>query len=299
MSNIQKKTTTDLFKQESVQAKFKELLGEKAPAFITSVLQSVASNPKLQDADAMSVYHSAAVAAILDLPINNSIGHAYIVPYGVKQKDGTYKNMAQFQLGYKGLKQLAMRSNQFKTMHDSDVREGEIKSINRLTGEIEFEWINSDKERDKKPVVGYVSYFKLLNGFESYFYMSKEQVEKHAKTYSMTYKQNFGKWVDDFDKMARKTVIKLHLNKGEAPLTIQMEKAIKTDQAVIMDDAGDRVEYVDHEEVKVDKESERVSEWIEKAATLEELEMLKDRLTPEIEPAWKAKFIKLGGKNGG
>ena len=96
---IQKKSVQELFKKDSVQNKFKELLGEKAPAFVTSVLQAVTSNPQLKDADPVSVYNSAAVAAILDLPINNSIGHAYLVPYKAKQKDGSFKLICQFQLG--------------------------------------------------------------------------------------------------------------------------------------------------------------------------------------------------------
>ena len=121
-------------------------------------------------------------------------------------------------------------------------------------------------------------------------------MEKHAKTYSMTYKNNFGKWVDDFEKMARKTVIKLHLNKGEAPLSTQMQTAIKADQALIKDDSGDEVEYADHVVVETDKEAERVSEFIANATSLDDLEMLKDRLTPETETAWQAKWKKLGGK---
>ena len=103
MSNIEKQTsqlsTKAYFNQPAVQNKFKELLGSKAPAFVTSVLQAVSANPLLAKADPASVYNSAAVAAILDLPINQSIGHAYIVPYKTKQKDGSYKDVAQFQLG--------------------------------------------------------------------------------------------------------------------------------------------------------------------------------------------------------
>ena len=163
-----------------------------------------------------------------------------------------------------------------------------------MTGEMEFEWL-SDNVRSKKPVIGYISYFKLINGFESTFYMSKEEVEQHAKRYSQSYKSKFGQWVDDFDSMALKTVCKLNLSKN-APLSTEMQKAIKTDQAIIKDDSGDEVEYVDHEEVKVDKESERISMFIEKANSLDDLEILKDQLTTETELAWKAKWIKLGGK---
>jgi len=285
MSNIEKTnrqlSTKEYFNQPGVQNKFKELLGAKAPAFVTSVMQAVASNPLLAKADPASVYNSAAVAAILDLPINQSIGHAYIVPYKTKQKDGSYKDQAQFQLGYKGLIQLAMRSGKFVRLNSTDVRDGEVKSRNRMTGAIEFDWIQDDKEREKKKIIGYLSYFKLTNGFESEYYMSIEEVEAHAKKYSQSYKSGFGQWKDNFDKMALKTVTKLHLNSGEAPLSVQMEKAIQADQAVLKDDSGE-VEYVDHEEVKTDEELIRMREFIEKASSVDDLEMITDSYGGEV-----------------
>jgi recombination protein RecT len=279
MSEIAKQnrqlSAKDYFNQPGVQNKFKEILGNQAPAFITSVMQAVSANPLLAKADPASLYNSAAVAAILGLPINQSIGQAYIVPYRVKQKDGSYKDQAQFQLGYKGLIQLAMRSGKFVRLNSTDVREGEVKSRNRMTGAIEFDWIQDDRDREKKKIIGYLSYFKLTNGFESEFYMSIEEVEAHAKKYSQSYKSGFGQWKDNFDKMALKTVTKLHLNSGEAPLSVQMEKAIQADQAVLKDDSGE-VEYVDHEEVKTDEELSRIREFVDKAKSLEDLDMITD-----------------------
>lgn len=281
-------TTKQYFNQPAVQGKFKELLGQKSAGFVTSVLQAVASNPQLQQADPSSVYNSAAVAAILDLPINQSIGHAYIIPYKVRQKDGSYKNMAQFQIGYKGFRQLALRSGQFKTINESDVREGEIKSHNRLSGEIEFEWIQDSKARNEKAIVGYVSYFKLINGYEQTFYMSKEEVQLHAKKYSQSFKSNFGQWVDNFDVMALKTVIKLNLSKN-APLSTEMQKAINVDQSVIKDDSGDDVEYTDHEVMEEpDHELERIVEFINKCESKADLEMLMEGLEDDV----KAKVSK-------
>jgi recombination protein RecT len=244
-------------------------------------MQAVSANPLLAKADPASLYNSAAVAAILGLPINQSIGQAYIVPYRVKQKDGSYKDQAQFQLGYKGLIQLAMRSGKFVRLNSTDVREGEVKSRNRMTGAIEFDWIQDDRDREKKKIIGYLSYFKLTNGFESEFYMSIEEVEAHAKKYSQSYKSGFGQWKDNFDKMALKTVTKLHLNSGEAPLSVQMEKAIQADQAVLKDDSGE-VEYVDHEEVKTDEELIRMRDFIEKASSMDDLEMITDSYGGEI-----------------
>lgn len=304
MSNIEKQTSQlsakAYFNQPAVQGKFKELLGAKAPAFVTSVLQSVASNPLLAKADPASVYNSAAVAAILDLPINQSIGHAYIVPYKTKQKDGSYKDVAQFQLGYKGLIQLAMRSGKFVRLNSTDVRDGEVKSRNRMTGAIEFDWIQDDKEREKKKIIGYLSYFKLTNGFESEFYMSIEEVEAHAKKYSQSYKSGYGQWKDNFDKMALKTVTKLHLNSGEAPLSVQMEKAIQADQAVLQDDQGTTVEYADHEVVDVDEELSRIAEFIDKATSPADLEMILEsydgELTAELKQKYNEKLASLEAK---
>ena len=159
---------------DNVKTRFQEILGKKAPGFISSILSVANSNTLLQKADPKTVMNSAVIAATLDLPINPNLGFAYIVPFG---------GQAQFQLGYKGFVQLAMRSGQYKTINVREVYEGEIVSENRFTGEYEFGTPKSDK------VVGYMAYFKLLNGFEKYLYMSKEELEKHGKKYSQTYKK--------------------------------------------------------------------------------------------------------------
>jgi recombination protein RecT len=227
------------------------------------------------------------MAATLDLPINPSIGHAFLVPFNTRQADNSYKVMVQFQISAKGLKQLAMRSGQFTKMNDSDVREGEIQSIDRMTGEIKFSWIQDDKERLSKPIVGYLSYFKLVNGFESTFYMTKEEVELHAKTFSQTYKKfGTGLWKDMFNKMASKTVIKLHLSK-DAPLSTSVQKALVSDQAVIKNDnftQEDTVdidtEYIDNDEPKSinptkigeEKELKRVINHVKASKSVAELE---------------------------
>lgn len=243
-------TAKDLLNQENVKAKFHELLGKKAQGFITSVLQIVSSNQLLASADPHSVYNAAAVAATLDLPLNNNIGFAYIVPYNQKQSDGSYKQVAQFQMGYKGFKQLALRSGQFSLLNATDVREGEIKNHDRLTGKIEFEWIKDTKARLEKPVVGYVSFFQLLNGFSQTLYMTVAELEKHGKKYSQTFKKGYGLWADNFDSMCIKTVTKLNLSKN-APLSIEMQKAVIVDQAVINDAETTDVSYTDNDDAAV------------------------------------------------
>jgi recombination protein RecT len=284
------KALSNFLNSDGIKNKFAEVLGDKdkGVAFVTSILSVVNSNGQLANADQNSLYTAALMAATLDLPINPSIGHSFLVPFNTKQADGTYKTMVQFQISAKGLKQLAMRSGQFLKMNDSDVREGEIESVDRMTGEIKFRWIQDDKERLTKPVVGFISYFKLQNGFESTFYMTKEEVELHAKKFSQTYKKfGTGLWKDMFEKMASKTVIKLHLSK-DAPLSTSVQKALISDQAVIKNDkfansteetVDVETQYVDHEEVVIDidavnkaSERERVVAHIKKSKTIEQLE---------------------------
>lgn len=307
------KAISAFLNSDSIKSKFSEVLGDKdkGVAFVTSVLSVVNSNGQLALADQNSLYTAALMAATLDLPINPSIGHAFLVPFNTKQADGSYKVMVQFQLSAKGLKQLAMRSGQFLKMNDSEVREGEIESVDRMTGEIKFKWIQDDKERLSKKIIGYVSYFKLVNGFESTFYMTKDEVELHAKTFSQTYKKyGTGLWKDQFDKMASKTVIKLHLSK-DAPLSTSVQKAIVSDQAVIKNDnftQEDTVdidaEYVDNddanrinpEKISEEKENKRVLDYISNAKNISELENCSKKISPEnkvtFEPYIK-KYIEL------
>ncbi len=251
-----KLSARNLFARDDIKAKFNELLGKRSTAFITSVLQIVSQSDLLAKADPMSVYQCAAMAATLDMPLNANIGHSYIIPF--KEKSGLVK--AQFIIGYKGYKQLALRTGLYKSINATDVREGEIKKHDRLSGEIEFEWIDNDKLRAAKPVVGYVSHFVLLTGFTSTLYMSVADMRQHGKKYSQTFKKGFGLWVDSFDDMSKKTVLKLNLSKN-GPLSVEMQKAIEVDQAIINDAETTDVTYIDHEEP-------------EEKITLEQLEAL-------------------------
>lgn len=214
-----------LLSTESIKSKFEQVLGKNAPGFISSILSAVSTNPALGRCEPMSVISSAAIAASLNLPINPSLGFAHIVPYGDK---------AQFQIGWKGLVQLAMRSGQYKTLNVAKVPEGGIKSHNTITGEMEF---HSGVESEK--TIGYVLYFKLLNGFEKYFYMSREKCEAHGKKYSKSYAT--GQWTKDFDSMALKTVAKNGLSRYGI-LSVAMQEAIEKDQAAV---EGEKLIYPD------------------------------------------------------
>lgn len=225
-----------LLGRDEVKNRFQEIMGKKAPGFISSILSLTNSNALLQKAEPYSILNSAVVAATLDLPINPNLGFAAIVPYG---------NTAQFQLQYKGLVQLAMRSGQYKTINVSEVYEGEIKNVNRFTGDYEF------GERTSDTVVGYMAYFKLVNGFEKYSYMTVGEIKEHAGRYSKTYQRGGGVWKDNFDAMAKKTVLKLLLSKFGI-LSIEMQRAQTFDQSSIKSDLTvtdvdeAEIEYVDN-----------------------------------------------------
>ena len=238
----------DFFSKDVVKAKINELMGKRSASFITAVLQIVNQSEMLSKATPESIFHSAVVAATLDLNINSNLGYAYIIPYNEKVKGvnggpDTWRTSAQFQLGYKGFIQLAQRSGQFKTISCTDVRDGEIMNFDRLTGEISFDWKN--KGRSDLKIIGYVAYFKLLNGFEKSLYMTTEELTAHVKKFSKTFIKGFGLWKDDFDGMASKTVLKLLLSRF-APLSVEMQTAVVADQAIIQDSETMEVTYVDN-----------------------------------------------------
>lgn len=232
----------EYFNKDNIQSKLKELLGARAPQFATTILQICNGNEQLKEAEPQSVFNAACLAATMNLPINPNLGYAYILPY---KDNRANKVLAQFQVGYKGFIQLAQRSGRFKLINATDVKDGELIRYDRHTGELEFDFIQNISERSKAKTVGYVSYFRLDNGFENSLYMPIEDVEIHAKKYSQTYKKGFGKWSDDFDKMALKTVLKLNLSKN-APLSIDLEKAIIADQSHIANVDTMEIDYIDN-----------------------------------------------------
>nr|BDD48407.1 hypothetical protein 12 [Balneolaceae bacterium] len=239
-----------LFNMKSVHKKFEAMLGSKAQGFITSVLQAVNNSDMLSEATTDSIYNAAMTAAVLDLPVNPNLGFAYIIPYK-KGKNGPV--VAQFQMGYKGYIQLCQRSGLFKTISATEVYEGQIVEDNPLTG-IEFNF----KVKQSNKVVGYASYFELLNGFQKVLYMSVEEIEAHAKEYSQAYRANSGPWKDNFDGMAKKTVLKLLLSKY-APMTVEMQKAAVADMAEVKDE-GMRVEYMDNPDAPLQPEADQRQE---------------------------------------
>ena len=228
----------DFFQAPAVQAKMRELLDKNAASFATSAMQIANSNPMLLDAEPMSIFNAAVMAATLNLPINNNLGFAYIVPYRNKGKVE-----AQFQLGYKGFIQLAQRSGQFERLVSLPVYEAQLIEEDPING-FKFDW--KQKPAENEQPVGYYAYFKLINGFTAELYMTREQVAAHAGRYSQSFKKGYGVWADNFEAMALKTVTKLLLSK-QAPLSIDMQKAVLSDQSVIKDVTGEQFDYIDNQ----------------------------------------------------
>lgn len=284
------------FEQIDIRKKFADMLGKKAQGFITSVLQIVAGSEQLKKADTLSIYNAASTAATLDLPINNNLGFAWIVPY---------KGKAQFQIGWKGFTQLALRTGQYLRINVVEVYENQFKSFNALTEELDADFsIEGAGE-----VVGYCAYFKLINGFEKTSYWSTKKVIAHAKKYSQSYTStNPSPWKDkdQFPEMCKKTVLKNTLSKWGI-LSIEMQRALITDQAVVNDVDTLDVDYVDNkeefispEEQKQLAESDRLKKLIENAESHDSLNELAGHFDGEerkdLADAWNKRHNELNSK---
>lgn len=238
---------------ESVQQQFKNALGKNAGTFVASVIDLYNGDTGLQQCQPKQVVMEALKAAVLHLPINKALGYAYVIPFkNTKKVNGQWVKVYEpvFQMGYKGYIQLAMRTGQYRTINADAVYEGELRKVNKLTGEIAF-----DGERTSDKVVGYFCYFELLNGFSKTLYMTVEQMANHAKRYSkglVKYDDAGNKldvtvdslvaladlpmspdsktvgWLGNFHGMAIKTVIRNLLSKY-GYLSVEMQNAISND----------------------------------------------------------------------
>lgn len=233
--------------REDVRAQITSLVGEKAsPTFISSVVSAVQTNPALADCTNASILAGALLGESLKLSPSPQLGNYYLVPYKDKDKG----MVAQFQMGAKGYKQLAIRSGQYQKIVTSNIKEGELKAYNPITEEFVFEPILDEKVRNALPTVGYYAMFRLNNGFTKELYWSKEKMEAHAKQYSKGYANDLRKgtaytfWSKDFDGMAEKTMIRQLISKWGI-LSIEMQKAFEGDMGVIGDDGN--VHYIDNE----------------------------------------------------
>lgn len=291
----------EYLRRADVRGRVEALLKGRASQFMITLTSMVNNNAALSICEPASLFTAALTIVALDLPVNNNLGFAWIIPY--KAKDG--KTYAQAQLGYKAFVQLAMRSKEFKTLNVSDVREGEYKGINRLSGELDLKWEQDEVKRNKLPIVGYVAYMRLKNGFEKSFWMTVEEARLHGEKYSQNFKKyGSGMWKDEFDAMAKKTVIKLMLSKY-APMSTDMARAQEIDQAVLVDE---KTSYIDNqkespEEISEEKERQRLIKYIGSVSTVSELEVCKSSCnTDELVELYQSKEKELSkvkdeGKN--
>ncbi len=261
-----------------VQRRIDELLKDRAPQFTTSLMSVINQNVMLQDCEPWSVLTAAITAASLDLPIEPSLGYADILPYydnSQKAKDangGRSIQKAQFQMRAKGLKQLALRSGHYETVNVTEVRKGEYKGKDHLTGEYEFKWLKNETKRKEKEIIGYVAYLKLMNGFRKSLYMTVEDLEAHAKKYSKQYKSGGGQWADKhptklktgFDNMSRKTVMKLLLAADGITSTV-LQVAIRADQAAVNSD--DTYDYVDNDAGQKSTNNKKSTDDVDQSTT--------------------------------
>lgn len=238
-------TTKSLFQQSDIQKRFEQLLGKKAQGFISSVLQVVNSNNILNKANPTTVLNAAATAAALDLPINPNLGFAWIVPY---------KGNAQFQMGWKGYVQLALRTGQYERINVTEVYKNQFKAFNALTEELDADF----NTHGSGEIVGYVAYFKLINGFEKTEYWSKEKVIDHAKRFSQSYTSKSSPWNDKtlFDAMAKKTVLKNMISKWGI-MSIELQTATIADQSVQEQEGN--YHYPDNPNSTIDVDYEEVA----------------------------------------
>lgn len=245
---------------ENVKARFNEVLGKKAPQFMSSIINVVSQNNQLKQCSANSIMSSAMVAASYDLPIDSNLGFSALVPY--KLKDVGYQ--AQFQIMYKGFIQLAIRSGYYKRMNYAVVYADELVLYNPIYGDIEFAkdftQCKDRKSGDRGKIIGYFAWFELNTGYRQELFMTVDDVENHAAKYSQAYrydknsKKKNSKWTTDFDAMALKTVIKMLLSKWGI-LSVEMQRALEDDQKVFDDDGNGKYSDNEHTETEVVEEA--------------------------------------------
>lgn len=214
----------------SVQEQFKNALAENSGPFVASIIDLYGGDQYLQNCEPKAVVMEALKAAVLKLPIIKSLGFAYIVPY-----KSNNVLVPQFQIGYKGLIQLAMRTGQYRIINADVVYEGEYQSKNKLTGEYAL-----DGEQKSESIVGYFAHFEMLNGFSKTLYMTKDKVLAHAKKYSKSFNVRNGPWEKEFDAMAIKTVVRGLLSHWGF-LSVEMINAMNDDSNDVSDKVKEQV----------------------------------------------------------
>ena len=232
--------------------------GKDGQRFISAVISAVSVNPGLTECDHATILSAALLGESLKLSPSPQLGQYYLVPFNDKKR-GT--KVAQFQLGYKGYIQLAIRSGYYKKLNVLAIKEGELVRFDALNEEIEVKLIDNDTDREAAKTIGYYAMFEYTNGFRKAMYWSREKMMAHADKYSMAFSaakyQDLldGKipqsemwkyssfWYKDFDGMAYKTMLRQLISKWGI-MSIDLQTAIDKDMAAIHDDGS--VDYVDN-----------------------------------------------------
>lgn len=243
--------------QDAVKDQINKVIGGRdGQRFISSIVSAVQTNPALKECTNQSILSGALLGESLKLSPSPQLGQYYLVPF----KDNKHNvTQAQFQLGYKGYIQLAIRSGQYKKLNVLAIKEGELIRFDPLNEDIEVNLIADEEERENAPTIGYYAMFEYTNGFRKAMYWSKAKMESHALKYSKGYKAKKGYtfWEKDFDSMAFKTMLRQLISKWGI-MSIDMVSALDADMAVINEDGTK--EYVDNEPDVIDMPAEEVKE---------------------------------------
>lgn len=283
-----KMTFSAFISSEAMKRKINEMVGgTKGQQFVTSIISAVSTNPQLAECDNASIVSAALLGQALNLSPSPQLGQYYIIPFNktIKNEDGTsYQiKIAQFQLGYKGYIQLAIRSGYYKKINVLAIKEGELIKYDPLSEEIEVKLIEDDELRESTSTIGYYAMFEYMNGFRKTLFWSKKKMLSHADKYSMAFNAESYKklldgqiaqkdlwkyssyWYKDFDGMAYKTMLRQLISKWGI-MSIDMQIAMEKDMAEIKEDGS--YEYVDS--ISIDETSEKQN--------IEEIEQLKDNI---------------------
>lgn len=217
--------------------------GKDGQKFISAIVSAVNANPALQECSNQSILSAALLGNSLKLSPSPQLGQYYFVPFN-DYKNG--RKVAQFQIGYKGYIQLALRSGQYKKLNVLAIKEGELIKYDPLNEEIEVRIIEDEDEREKATTIGYYAMFEYLNGFRKTMYWTRSKMERHALNYSQGYKAKKGYtfWEKDFDAMAYKTMLRQLISKWGI-MSIEMQTAMDGDMGVIEEDGT--INYVDND----------------------------------------------------
>lgn len=263
----QKVGITAFLNSEKVLGNVEQALGkENKQRFITGVISAVNTNPALSECTNQSILSGALLGESLKLSPSPQLGHYYLVPFNDKNQG----KVAQFQMGYKGYIQLAIRSGQYKKLNVLAIKKGELEYFDPLNEDIKINlMIDKWDEREEAETIGYYAMFELTNGFRKAIYWSKKQMESHALKYSAGYKakKGFTFWEKNFDMMAYKTMLRQLISKWGI-MSIDLQSAFEKDMT-FTDDSG-KVNYVEVDDeniIEMEQPQEEKIESSENTAT--------------------------------